>query len=154
MKKNIDLLIIKEKCPIWWGPNKTIYYSLFLIMCISRYITVESMCVHVQSLSHVWLRNPMDCSPLGSSVHGILQARILEGVAIFFSRGASRPRNWTQVSKPEPYYIGCIMWASKQPYKVGGCLNTQFTDEETEAQTGQSRPRLTVPFHHRGRIRK
>ena len=34
-------------------------------------------------------RNPMDCSPPGSSVHGILQARILEWVAISFSRGSS-----------------------------------------------------------------
>ena len=42
--------------------------------------------------------NPADCSPPGSSVHGILQARILEEVTIFFSRGSSRPRHWTQVS--------------------------------------------------------
>ena len=35
--------------------------------------------------------DPMDCSPPGSSVHGILQARILEWVAILFSRGSSRP---------------------------------------------------------------
>ena len=40
----------------------------------------------------------MDCSPPGSSVHGILQARILEGVAISFSRRSSWPRNQTQVS--------------------------------------------------------
>ena len=40
----------------------------------------------------------MDCSPTGSSVHGILQARILEWVAISFSRGSSRPRDQTQVS--------------------------------------------------------
>ena len=39
------------------------------------------------------LCNPMDCSPPGSSVHGILQARILEWVAISFSRGSSRPRD-------------------------------------------------------------
>ena len=38
----------------------------------------------------------MDCSPPGSSVHGILQARILEWIS--FSRGSSWPRNWTQVS--------------------------------------------------------
>ena len=44
------------------------------------------------------LRDPVDCSPLGSSVHGILQARILEWVAISFSRGSSRPRDRTQVS--------------------------------------------------------
>ena len=41
---------------------------------------------------------PMDCSLPGSSVHGILQAQILECVAILFSRGSSPPRNWTQVS--------------------------------------------------------
>ena len=40
--------------------------------------------------------DPMDCSLPGSSVHGILQARILEWVAISFSRGSSQPRNWTQ----------------------------------------------------------
>ena len=39
-----------------------------------------------------------DCSPPGSSVHGFLQARILEWVAIPFSRGSSQPRDWTQVS--------------------------------------------------------
>ena len=44
------------------------------------------------------LCDPMDCSLPGSSVHGILQARILEWVAIPFSRGSSWPRDWTQVS--------------------------------------------------------
>ena len=44
------------------------------------------------------LCDPMDCSPPGSSAHGILQARILEWVAIPLSRGSSWPRNWTQVS--------------------------------------------------------
>ena len=42
--------------------------------------------------------NPMNCSPSGSSVHGIFQAKILEWVAIAFSRGSSWPRDWTQVS--------------------------------------------------------
>ena len=41
---------------------------------------------------------PMDCSPPGSSVHGIFLARILEWVAIYFSRGSSQPRDQTQVS--------------------------------------------------------
>ena len=40
----------------------------------------------------------MDCSPPGSSLHGILQARILEWVAIPFSRGPSPPRDWTRIS--------------------------------------------------------
>ena len=39
-----------------------------------------------------------DCSPPGFSVYGILQAGILEWVAIFFSRWSSWPRDWTQVS--------------------------------------------------------
>ena len=41
---------------------------------------------------------PMDCGPPGSSVCGILQARILEWVAIFFSRGSSWPGDKTRVS--------------------------------------------------------
>ena len=45
------------------------------------------------------LCNPMDCSLSGSSVHGIFQARVLEWIAISFSRGSSQPRNWTRVSR-------------------------------------------------------
>ena len=44
------------------------------------------------------LCNPMDYNPPVSSVHGIFQARILEWVAISFSREASPPRDWTWVS--------------------------------------------------------
>ena len=40
----------------------------------------------------------MDCSLQGSSIHGILQARVLEWVAMPSSRGSSQPRDWTQVS--------------------------------------------------------
>ena len=40
--------------------------------------------------------DPIDCSPPGSSVHGILQERILEWVAIPFSRGSSQPRDEPQ----------------------------------------------------------
>ena len=41
----------------------------------------------------------MDCNLPGSSLHGILQARVLEWVAISFSRGSSQPRDRTQVSR-------------------------------------------------------
>ena len=44
------------------------------------------------------LCDPMDCSLPGSSVHGIFQARVLEWVAISFSRGSSQPRDQTGVS--------------------------------------------------------
>ena len=44
------------------------------------------------------LFDPMDCSLPGSSLHGILQARVLEWGAISFARGSSRPRDRTRVS--------------------------------------------------------
>ena len=50
----------------------------------------------LQSSLTLW--DPMDCDPPGSSVHGILQARILEWVAIPFFRGSSHPRDRAQVS--------------------------------------------------------
>ena len=49
--------------------------------------------------SYLTLLDPMDCSPLGSSIHGILQARILEWVAIPFSGGSSQPRDQTRFSR-------------------------------------------------------
>ena len=58
------------------------------------------------------LGDPMDCSLPGSSVHGILEARILEWVTIPFSRGSSQSRDWTQVS-----YVagGCFtIWATRE----------------------------------------
>ena len=56
------------------------------------------MKVKVLIPSHVQLCNPLDCSPPGSSVYGILQARILEWVAIPFSRGSFQHRDQICVS--------------------------------------------------------
>ena len=58
---------------------------------------------HTHTQSCPTLCDPMDCRLPGSSVHGILQARTLEWVAISSSRGSSRPRNRTRVS-----HISCI----------------------------------------------
>ena len=64
--------------------------------------------------------DPMDCSPPGSSVPGILQARILEWVAISFSRGSSRPRVWTLISG-----LSCIVrQILVPPGKPAGDWNT------------------------------
>ena len=57
---------------------------------------IECVCVLV-TWSCPTLCDPMDSSPPGSSVHGISQARILEWVAISFSRASSRPRDQTHV---------------------------------------------------------
>ena len=55
------------------------------------------VCVWVTQLCPT-LCDPTDCNPPGSSVHGILQARILEWVASPFSRGSSWPRDRTLIS--------------------------------------------------------
>ena len=60
-----------------------------------RFVLV--VCCVVASHVHL-LCDPMDCSPPGSSVHGILQARILEWVAISFFRGSFQHRDQTLVS--------------------------------------------------------
>ena len=60
----------------------------------------------------VWLFDPMDCSPPGSSVHGIFQATVLEWVAISFSRGSSWLRDRTWVS----HIVGrrFTIWATRE----------------------------------------
>ena len=59
----------------------------------------------------------MDCSSPGSSVHGISQARILEWVAILFSRGSSRPRDQTQVCCIAGiFFIKCVHAKSLQSF--------------------------------------
>ena len=63
----------------------------------------ESLTTCVSAQSCLTLCNPMDCSLPGFSVHRILQARILEWVAMPSSRGSSRPRDWIYFS-----YIACI----------------------------------------------
>ena len=71
--------------------------SLFFKVIISH--SSLSFALAVQSLSHVQhFCDSMDCSPPGSSVHGISQARILEWVAISFSRASSQPRDQTHIS--------------------------------------------------------
>ena len=54
--------------------------------------------MHVCILSCSVMSNPMDCSPPGSLIHGILQARLLKWAAVSFSRGSSRPRDQTHIS--------------------------------------------------------
>ena len=62
-------------------------------LCVGRR-SLNTACMHAV----LSLCNLMDCGPPGSSVHGILQARILEWVAMPSSRRSSWPRDWTRVS--------------------------------------------------------
>ena len=67
--------------------NFTIYHIIF----------IQPITLVLVGPTCLTLCNPMDCSPPCSSVHGILQARILEWVAMPFFRGSSQSRNRTQV---------------------------------------------------------
>ena len=68
------------------------------------------------------LCNPMNCNPPCSSVRGILQAGILEWVAIPFSRGSSQPRDWTQVSYIADGFF--TVWVTREAVSWGSPKNT------------------------------
>ena len=102
---------LREDASLSQVDNETFEWGSFPLSAaehLSTALTTESFShstsvLHAKLLSCVWLYNPMGCSPPGSSVPGILQAKILEGVAMPFSRGSSWPRGWTWVS-----YVSCI----------------------------------------------
>ena len=66
-----------------------VWKRAFVCVCVCSHLALPACKC---SLSHVRLCDPMDCSPPGSSVHGIFQARILEWVAIYYSRRSSNSR--------------------------------------------------------------
>ena len=72
------------------------------------YVREQLLCAAAKLLqSCLTLCNPVDCSPPVSSVHGILQARILKWIATPSSKGSSQPRDQTCIS-----YVSCTgMWA-------------------------------------------
>ena len=78
----------------------------------------------VVSQSCPTLCDPMDCSSPGSSVHGILQARILEWVAIPFSQGTSWPRDRTQVSRIAGSFF--TTWATRGALMLVGASNSNW----------------------------
>ena len=82
------------------------------------------ICVHAQSFSCVTLCNLIDCSPLDSAVHGLLQAKIVEWVAISSSRGSSWPRDQTHVSWTgrQILYHWATWESSRYAYKYGRIL--------------------------------
>ena len=69
------------------------------------------------------LCDPMDCSPPGSSVHGILQARILEWVAMPSSRGSSPAKDQSQVSHIAGRFL--TIWATKEAQTETSGLSEQ-----------------------------
>ena len=97
MKKVFSILVDSDKCE----------------RC-QVYCYTPSLCTHVCMLSCVRLFcKPMYHTLPDSSVYGILQARILEWVAMPSSRGSSPPRPWTPVSciTREPLYLSCHIFS-------------------------------------------
>ena len=95
---------------LWW--------DIFDITCISlpfafQFFHITVICMHAQLCLTLW--DPMDYSPPGSSVHRIFQSRILEWVAIPFSRGSSGPRDQTHIScigtEPPGKPLSVISWS-------------------------------------------
>ena len=95
----------------------------------------EDVCVCVLSPC-LTLCHPVDCGPLGSSVHGILQARIMEWVAISSSKGFSLPRDQTHISCVS--CIGrwilhyCTTWEVVKTIRNGLCGNYHEINYTTE----------------------
>ena len=79
----------------FWLSHLPLKFPQILILALA---TAVSMCAQ----SCPTLCDSMDCSLPSSSVHGILQARILEWVAISSSRGSSQLRDWTRISCWQP----------------------------------------------------
>ena len=77
-----------------------LHFSVLSQVCVCVCVCV---CARACGQSYPTLYDPMDCSPPSSSIHGIIWARILQWVAISFSRGSSQPRNQTCFS-----CISCI----------------------------------------------
>ena len=81
------------------------------------------------------LCNPVDCSPPGSSLRVILQARVLEWVAISFSRGSSWPRDGTWVSRIAGRFF--TVWATREAPRASGFLQKQFLPSGSLPRKGE-----------------
>ena len=76
------------------------FLAIYVFMKTHQIPHFKCVCVCVRVHAHSaaqTLCDPMDCSLPSFSVHGIFPATILEWVAISFSRGSSRPRDWTHI---------------------------------------------------------
>ena len=98
----------------FFSPSKTPFYPDSSLSNspseLTKRLSFQSLVLAAQS--YPTLCEPRDCSPPGSFVHGILQVRILEWVAILFSRASSQPRDLTWVS----YIAGRLftIWATRE----------------------------------------
>ena len=101
--------------------------KIFLVWFKFTFLYLKSAGLHAKSFqSCLTLWDPMDCSPPGSSAHGILQARTLEWVAIHFFRWFSQPRDQTCIFDILHWQVSTLPLA---PYKSTGGQNLQWNPE-------------------------
>ena len=97
---------------VWWNTVQTFLNSC-LWGCIPKKTSISNVELVSQSCLTLW--KPIKCSPVGSSVHGISQARILEWVAISFSRISPWRRDQTQVPCiAGRFFTGLATWVALQ----------------------------------------
>ena len=99
---------------LWWFIHHDSHLVLRSMCCHETNTdTLVHACMHACFIaqSYLTLCDNMDCSPPGSSVHGVLQARMLEWVAIPSYRGSSLPRDQTQVSHTAGRFF--TVWATR-----------------------------------------
>ena len=95
------------------------YFTSFLTAnIVPLHVVHENPVLCLVAQPCLTLCDPVDCSPWGSSVHGRLQARKLEWVAMPSSRGSSQPRDWTQVS----FYCRQILYHLSHPFWLKGVV--------------------------------
>ena len=83
-----------------------------MVRAIEPGISLSPLLLSVVAQSCATLWNPMDCSLPGSSVHGILQARMLEWIAVPFYRGSPQHKDWSQVSCIAGGFV--TIWATRE----------------------------------------
>ena len=116
VNNNISVFISCNKCPILMQCGNNRGNCVWLVgRCIWELCTIAS-CFFVNlsegAQSCLTRSDPMDCSLPCSSVHEIFQARVLEWVAISFSRGSSQPRDRTRVSRIVDRHF--TVWATRE----------------------------------------
>ena len=130
----LQLILIINLSPVSLAPVKFFLHSEAIDIILKlKFLTLYLTTTSYKSKSHSstprevvqscpTLCNPMDCSLSGSSVHGIFKARVLEWVAISYSRGSSRPRDWTRVSHIVGRRFYCLSHQGSPPQPLDHLL--------------------------------
>ena len=133
-------LLVATNIPIRWCKYHLSFEMCMLPVCFLKifdFIILQlwyalkkisgmfNLCVHTWSVVSNSF-SPMDCSLPGSPVHGFFQARILERVAISYSKGSSLPRDWTCISciscTGRWILYHCVTWGDHNLYTLSHIL--------------------------------